>query len=151
MMTRTGPQNPWWGSLLSVLFPLIFVGVGLFAEDLHPVGRIAFTGIGLLFELFFAIAAYRDLTSRRRLRVGPEGIRVNRVGSSGEDEGKRMPLAEVEAVTMGRKDNDWRQTVAIAGDRETLRFGAGLSHADLEFVMNTVLAKIAETERRRRR
>ena len=106
--------------------------------------------MGLLFELVFVIGVYRDLTTRARLRVGPDGVRVNKVGSSGEDEGKFIPAAEIEAVTLKRKDNEWRPSVVMSSDRETLRFGAGLSRPSLEFTMNTVLAKIAETERRGR-
>lgn len=149
-ITRTGPQNPWWGSLIAVLFPLIFVGVGFFVSDLGLFGRAIFGGMGMLFELMFVVGVYRDLTTRARLRVGPDGVRVNKVGSNGEDEGKFIPAAEIEAVTLKRKDNEWRPSVVISSDRETLRFGAGLPRTALEFAMNTVLAKIAETERRRR-
>lgn len=149
-ITRTGPQNPWWGSLIAVLFPLIFVGVGFFASDLEMFGRVIFGGMGLLFELIFVIGVYNDLTTRARLRVGPDGVRVNKVGGSGESKGTFIPTAEIEAVTLKRKDNEWRPSVVISSDRETLRFGAGLPRMALESVMNTVLAKIAETERRRR-
>ena len=150
-ITRTGPQNPWWGSLLAILFPLIFVGVGFFAPGLDLVFRVVFGGMGLLFELLFAIGVYKDLTTRERLRVGPDGLRVNKAGSGGESEGKFIPAGEIEAITLKRKDNQWRPSVVVSSDRETLRFGSGLPRTSLEFVMNTVLAKIAETERRNSR
>jgi hypothetical protein len=148
-ITRTGPQNPWWGSLIAVLFPLIFVGVGFFVSDLGLFGRVIFGGMGLLFEVLFVIGVYQDLTTRARLRVGPDGVRVNKVGSRGENKGKFIPAAEIEAVTMKRKDNGGRSSVVISSDRENLRFGVGLPRMSLEFAMNTVLAKVAETERRR--
>lgn len=149
-ITRTGPRNPWWGSLVSVLFPLIFVGVGFFAPGLDLVGRIIFGGVGLLFEFVFLIAVYQDITTRARLRVGPDGVRVNKVGSSGESKGKFIPATEIEAVTLNRKGNDWRPAVVVSSDNNNLRFGSGLPRMSLEFVMNTLLAKIAETERYRR-
>jgi len=148
-ITRTGPQNPWWGSLIAVLFPLIFVGVGFFVSDLGLFGRIIFGGMGLLFEVLFVIGVYQDLTTRARLRVGPDGVRVNKVGSRGENKGKFIPAAEIEAITMKRKDNGGRSSVVISSDRENLRFGVGLPRMSREFAMNTVLAKVAETERRR--
>jgi len=149
-ITRTGPQNPWWGSLVAVLFPLIFVGVGFFVSDLGLFGRVIFGGMGLLFEALFVIGVYQDLTTRARLRVGPEGMRVNKVGGRGESKGKFIPVAEIEGVTLKRKDNEWRSSVVISSDRENLRFGAGLPRTSLEFAMNTLLAKLAETERLRR-
>ena len=151
VITRTGPQNPWWGSLLAVLFPLIFVGIGFFVTDMDMLGRIIFGGVGTLFEILFVLAVYNDLTSRGRLRVGPDGIRINKVRASGENEGKFIPARELESVVVNKKDNEWRASLVIASDRETLRFGGGLPRASLDFVANTVMAKIAESERRGRR
>ena len=147
-ITRTGPQNPWWGSLIAILFPLVFVGIGFFAPDLDLIGRVLFGGVGLLFELVFLVGVYKDLTTRVRLRVGPDGLRLSRTGSGGESEGKHIPVAEIEAVVLNGEDNKWRPSVVLSSDRETLRFGSGLPRVSLAFVMNTVLAKIAETGRR---
>lgn len=148
VITRTGPQNSWPASLMAVLFPLIFVGVGFFAPGLDLVGRVIFGGMGLLFELLFAIGVYKDLTTRERLRVGPDGLRASRAGPRGESERKHIPDDEIEAITVKRKENRWRPAVEISGDRETLRFGRGLPRNSLDFVMHTILAKIAETGRR---
>jgi hypothetical protein len=151
VITRTTPQNPWWGSLLAVLFPLIFVGAGLFAPGMDMFGRAMFVGVGSLFEIILVAGVYNDLTSRARLRVGPEGVRVNKVRSSGENEGKFIPVQELETVVVSKKDNEWQGSLVIASDRETLRFGAGLPRTSLDFVANTILAKIADAERRGRR
>jgi hypothetical protein len=150
VISRTGPRNPWWGSLIAVLFPLIFVGVGFFAPGLGLIGRVIFGGMGLLFELLFVIGVYQDLATRARLRVGPEGVRVNKVGGRGESKGKFIPAAEIEGVTLKRQDNEWRSSVVISSDRENLRFGTGLPRTSLEFTLNAILAKIAESKRRRR-
>ncbi|MBE9556295.1 MAG: hypothetical protein IMF08_05510 [Proteobacteria bacterium] len=149
-ITRTGPTNTWWGSLIAVLFPLIFVGVGFFAPDLPLFGRVIFGGMGLLFELLFVIGVYQDLTTRVRLRIGPDGVRLVKVGGGGESKGKFIPAAEIEAVTLNGKDNELRPALVISSDRKTLRFGAGLPRTTLEFAMNTLLAKVAETDRYRR-
>lgn len=150
VITRTGPQNTWWGSLFAVLFPLIFIGIGLFVTELEMFGRVIFGGAGLLFEILFVIGVYNDLTSRARLRVGPDGVRINKVRSSGEDQGTFIPANELESVVVKKKENEWRASIVVASDRETLRFGAGLPRVSLDFVTNTILAKIAELERRRR-
>ena len=149
VLTRTGPVNPWWGSALAVAFPLIFVAVAWFAPDLPPVGRLLIGGMGALFELLIAIGVVRDLTSRERLRIGPDRLRVNRVSGAGESAGRSMAASDIESVTVAR-DSDRRREIAIAGDTGILKFGKGLSGRSLEFVMNTILAKIEETERRGR-
>lgn len=151
VITRTGPKNPWWGSLFAVLFPLIFVGVGLFAPDLDLLGRVIFSGVGTLFEILFVIGVYSDLTSRGRLRIGPDGIRMSKLKASGEDRGDFIPADEIESIHVGKKQGEWRPSIVMASDRKTLRFGAGLPRTSLDFLSNTVLAKIAETERRRGR
>ena len=151
VITRTGPANPWWGSLIGVLFPLIFVGVALFAPDMPAFARWLFGGMGALFEVIFVIGVLTDLLSRQRLRVGPAGVWVNRAWANSETKGERIEAADIETVTLARKSDGGRPAVQIASDRDKLKFGAGLPRRSLEFVMNTILAKIAETERYRRR
>jgi hypothetical protein len=148
VITRTGPANPWWGSLIGMLFPLVFVAVALYAPDMPLSARWLFGGVGALFEVIFVIGVVTDLLSRQRLRVGPAGIWVNRAWAKSETRGERIEAAEIETVTLGRKSDGARTAVVIASDREKLKFGAGLPRRSLEFVMNTILAKIAETERR---
>lgn len=148
VITRTGPKNPWWGSLLAVSFPLIFVGVGFFAPDVDPLGRVVFAGAGILFELLFLAGVYDDLTSRARLRIGPGEVQSSKVKAAGEVSRKTIPAAEVESVHVGKKQNEWRPAVIIASDRETVRFGGGLPRPSLDFVCNTIMAKIAEAGRR---
>lgn len=148
LITRTGPQSTWWGVLIAVLFPLVFVGVGLFAPDLHFFGRVAFAGMGLLFETLFVIGVVGDLTSRKRLRVGPDGVLVCAVSGRGENKGKHIGSQAIESVTVAAEAGKWGSWVVIAGDRKTLKFGNGLPRPSLDFAMNTVLAKIAETQRR---
>jgi hypothetical protein len=143
VITRTGPQNPWWGSALSVLFPLVFVGVAVLVPDMGLFGRALFGGVGILFEVLFVIGVYEDLTSRARLRVGPDGVRVNKVKSRGETAGSFIPAGQLESVTIARKDNQWRPALVVASDDESLRFGAGLPRRSLDFAMNAVLGKIA--------
>ncbi len=150
VLTRTGPANAWWGSLIAVLFPLIFVGVAIYAPDMPMFMRYLFGGLGVLFEVAFVIGVLVDLLSRQRLRVGPAGVSVNRAYSGSESKGKRIETARIETVTIARKSSGSRPALAVASDRETLNFGGGLPRRSLEFAMNTVLAKIAETGRRSR-
>lgn len=150
LITRTGPQSKWWAALIAVLFPLVFVWVGFFAPDLPFIGRIMFGGVGLLFELLFVIGVVSDLISRKRLRTGPDGVRVCAVSSRGETKGKHISAEAIESVTVASEAGQWGSWVVIAGDAQTLKFGASLPRPSLDFVMNTILAKIAETERRRR-
>jgi hypothetical protein len=150
VLTRTGPANAWWGSLIAVLFPLIFIGVAVYAPDMPVFMRYLFGGLGALFEVLFVIGVLVDLLSRQRLRVGPDCVRVNRAYSASESKGKRIDAGDIETVTVARKSSGSRPSLAVASDRESLNFGGGLPGASLEFAMNTVLAKIAETRRRRR-
>jgi hypothetical protein len=150
VLTRTGPANTWWGSLIAVLFPLIFVGVAIYAPDMPGFTRYLFGGLGALFEVLFVIGVLTDILSRQRLRVGPAGVWLNRAYSRSESKGKRIETAEIETVTIARKSSGSRPALAIASDRATLNFGRGLPRPSLEFAMNTVLGKIAETGRRRR-
>lgn len=151
VLTRTAPVNPWWGSLIAVLFPLIFVGVAIFAPDMPTLSRLLFGGVGTLFEVLFVVGVLIDLLSRQRLRIGPEGARVSRAYARREGVGKNLGIAEIETVTIATKSAGSRPALAIAGDRETLTFGRGLPGWSLEFAMNAVLAKIAEVRRRQRR
>lgn len=150
VVTRTGPANPWWGSLLAVIFPLVFVAVALFVPDLPMFGRLLFCGMGALFELVFAIGVLRDLTSRQRLRIGPDGVAVSRVSSSGETARQEISAADVESVSIAQGSDGWRHEVVLAGDSSTLRFGKGLPRTSVDFVLNAILAKFAETEPRHR-
>lgn len=149
-MTRTGPVNSSWGSLVAVLFPLIFVGVAVFAPDMPIPLRFLFGGPGALFEALSVIGVLIDLLSRQRLRVGPDGVRVNRVYARTENAGRTLGNAEIETVTLAGKSGGARPALAIAGGRRTVTFGRGLPRRSLEFAMNAVLAKIAEVARRQR-
>ncbi len=149
MLTRTGPTSAWWGSVLAVLFPLIFVGVAVYAPNVPATARYLFGGIGALFEIVFMIGVLTDLLSRQRLRIGPAGVWVNRAYRHSESKGRRIEADRIETVTIARKSDASRPALAIASDHETLTFGNGLPRRALEFAMNTVLAKIAETRRRR--
>jgi hypothetical protein len=149
VMTRTGPINSWWGSLIAVLFPLIFVGVAVYAPDMPVFSRYLFGGLGALFEVLFVTGVLTDLLSRQRLRIGPDGARVNRAYARSESAGKTLQDAEIETVNLAGKSGGSRTALVIAGDRKSLNFGRGLPRRSLEFAMNTVLAKIAETRRRR--
>lgn len=150
VLTRTGPVSPWWGSLGAVLIPLIFVGVAMWVPDMPTMSRYLFGGLSLLFEGLFVAGVLTDLLSRQRLRIGPAGVRVNRAYARSETAGKTLETEEIETVTLGGRSGGSRAAVLIAGDRETLAFGGGLPHGSLEYAMNAVLAKIAETRRRRR-
>ncbi len=149
VLTRTGPTSAWWGSVLAVLFPLIFVGVAVYAPNVPATARYLFGGIGALFEIVFMIGVLTDLLSRQRLRIGPAGVWVNRAYRHSESKGRRIEADRIETVTIARKSDASRPALAIASDHETLTFGNGLPRRALEFAMNTVLAKIAETRRRR--
>lgn len=150
VVTRTGPANPWWGSLLAVTLPLVFIAVAVFAPDLPLFGRLIFGGMGALFELLFALGVMQDLISRQRLRFGPDGVSVSRVTSSGESAGQRMAAAEIESIAVARGSDHWRGEIVISGDSGSLKFGKGLPRASLDFLVNAILAKSAEAERRRR-
>ena len=150
VITRTGARYPWWSALVGVTFPLIFVWVGLYAPDMPWVIGILFAGIGTLFEIIFVVGVIQDRFSRWRLRVGPDGVRVNRVRGRGETAGKSMPAGDIEGVKIAGEGGRWSTSIVMEGDREKLHFGRGLEPVTLEFVMNTVLGKLVEAERRGR-
>lgn len=151
VLTRTGPKHPWWGMLIGVTFPLVFVAVALMAPGMPWFMRILFGGLGAVFEIVFVLGVLWDLVSRQRIRVGPRDLKVSTVSPWGEKEGKQMPIGGVENVTIARDSNGASPAVVMAGDADTLKFGSGLSGSSLDFVMNTVLAKVAEAERYNRR
>lgn len=151
VLTRTGPKHPWWGMLIGVTFPLVFVAVALMAPGMPWFMRILFGGLGAVFEIVFVLGVLWDLVSRQRIRVGPRDLKVSTVSPWGEKEGKQMPIGGIENVTIARDSNGASPAVVMAGDADTLKFGSGLSGSSLDFVMNTVLAKVAEAERYNRR
>ncbi len=150
VLTRTGPKYPWWGMLIAVTFPLIFVAVALLAPDMPWFVRIVFGVGGLSLEVALIVGVVRDIVSRQRHRVGPRHLKVSAVSPRGEKKGMQIPVGEIESVTIARDSRGAAPAVVIAGDRETLEFGAYLPRPALDFVMNTVLARVAEAERYRR-
>jgi len=144
VVTRTGPELAWWAALFMIGFPLIFVYVGFFLEDVGFVGWFL-GGLGLLFEAAFLSAVVWDRISRQRLRVGPRQVTVNAIGPKGETKGKSMAVGEIEEVTVGRhKGKNSAVKLLITGDRKRLSFGQRLPHASLDFLENLILAKIAK-------
>lgn len=145
VVTRTGPELPWWAALFMIGFPLIFVYVGFFLDEVPGLFGWLFGGMGLLFEAAFLCAVVWDRISRKRLRIGPGRITVNAVGPKGETEGKSMAVGEVEEVMVGnRKGQNSGVKLLITGDRKRLSFGQNLPRASLDFLENLVLAKIAK-------
>jgi hypothetical protein len=145
VVTRTGPELAWWGALIMLAFPLVFVYVGLFLEDTPPLVGWFFGGIGLLFEAALLAAVVWDRISRKRLRIGPREVTVNAVGPNGETKGKSMPVGAIEEVRVGhRKGENSAVKLLIVGDRERLSFGQRLPRASLDFLEHLVLAKIAK-------
>lgn len=143
VITRSGPQNSLPGALVAVLFPLVFVYVGFFLDDVPwPVGLL-FGTLGLIFEAVVLAGMAWDLLSRRRLRVGPEAARVTTVSRWGETRGRGLPLAAVEGVKVAKVSGQWQASLVISGDRESLKFGAGLPADSLDFLRNAVLARLA--------
>ena len=151
VLTRTRPVNPWWGWLLALLFPLVFVGVAIYAPDMPSPARLVLGAVGAVLEIAFAIGVATDLLSRQRLRVGPDGVQVNRAYARRETAGKSLASPEIETVMLAAKSDGARPALTIAGDRESLRFGRGLPRRSLDFALNTVLSKISESRRRRQR
>lgn len=145
VVTRTGPELAWWGAVIMLAFPLIFVYVGFFLEDVPGLFGWIFGGMGLLFEAAFLAAVVWDRISRKRLRVGPRQITVNAIGPKGETKGKSMAVGEIEEVTVGRrKGQNSTVKLLITGDRKHLSFGQNLPTASLDFLENLILAKIAK-------
>ncbi len=150
IITRTGPKHPWWGMLIGVTFPLVFVGVAFYMPDMPFFMRILFGGLGAIFELVFVLGVIWDIVSRQRIRVGPRDLKVSTISPWGEKKGKQLPVGEIESVKIARNSGGAAPAVIIASDTETLKFGSSLPRPSLDFVMNTVLAKLAEAERYRR-
>lgn len=144
VVTRTGPQNGLLVSLLMLAFPLIFVYIGFFFDDIPLAFGLIFGFAGLFFEALFIAAVVWDRISRHRLRIGPKTLRVCTIGPKGETKGKTMPVAAVETVQVARRERQSAAQVMISSDRKKLRFGNGLPQASLEFAANAVLAKIAK-------
>ncbi len=143
VVTRTGPELAWWGALLLLGFPLIFVYVGFFLEDVPMAFGWLFGGMGLLFEALILAGVVWDRISRRRLRLGPDGLTVNALGPWGETRGKTLALAEIESVRLGRRAQESRSAaLLIAADRQTLAFGRRLPKATLAFLENLILSEI---------
>lgn len=144
VVTRTGPELAWWGALLFLGFPLIFVYVGFFLDDVPMGVGWLFGAMGVLFEALLLAGVVWDRISRKRLKLGPAGLTVNALGPWGETRGKTLALAEIESVGLGRREQESRAvTVQIAADRTTLTFGRHLPKATMVFLKNLILSEIA--------
>lgn len=145
VLTRTGPQNPLWGGLIGIAFPAVFIYFAFFTEEMPVIVRIIFGGLGIIFEAAFLSAVIWDRISRRRLVITPDEVLLHSVGPSGPTRGKRLPIAEVEAVEVQRgRKSDRRFALTIATDKKSLRFGLGLPAASLDYIKNAVLAQLAK-------
>jgi hypothetical protein len=147
VVTRKDPQLALFGVLIWLTFPLVFVYVGFFLEDVPRIFGWLFGGMGLLFEGLALAGIVWDRISRERLRAGPDGITVNTLGPKGETKGRSLAAAEIESVAVARKRDNRSPSVLIAGDRRSLAFGRGLPEESLAFAANLVLAKIAKHHR----
>jgi hypothetical protein len=146
VVTRRWPQLSLVGALVFILFPLIFVYFGFFhGEAPWPIDWLI-GGLGIFFEVLLVAGIVWDRLSRQRLAVGPEAVTVNtawRLGrSGGETRGRSLAVAEVESVTVARRDKGQRPAVVVAGDRESLSFGRGLSKESLAYLEALILATI---------
>ncbi len=143
VITRTGPRNSPVGSVLALLFPLIFIYIGFFHDGTQPALAV-FGVMGILLQALFVLFIAWDQVARHRLRVGPRALRLNQIGPWGETEGKTLPVAEIETVTVGREKGKGPTAVMVSGDSGMLKFGTRLPRASLDFIHNTVLAKIGK-------
>ena len=142
VVTRQRPQNTLVGALIFLAFPLVFIWVGFYSDAPVPINWL-FGGLGLLFETLILLGVAWDLLSRRRLRVGPQRVRVCSVSRWGETKGKSLAVADIETVKLGREDGRSASPgLMLAGDRGKLSFGRRLPDDTLEFLRNLVLAKI---------
>ena len=143
VVTRTGPQNHIVASVLACLFPLIFIYVGFFLEDVPAGFGWLFGLMGCLFEVGFLLGFGWDRISRQRLRIGPDAVTINAIGPWGETRGFTLAIDEIEAVRVARKPGAQRHSLMIDTDRKSRRFGGGLPADTLDFVRNAILGKIA--------
>lgn len=139
IVTRTGPVNPWWGQVLAVLFPLVFVGFGV----LHPEAPIWVAAMGIFFEAIFLWGVIHDLTTRDRLRVDRKQVARMKVSRSGEGKPKTLMSSEVETVSIGG-DGKQKGKLVISADSGEIRFGANLPAATLNHLRNAVLSEISK-------
>ena len=144
VITRTGPRNSLFGSVLALLFPLIFIYIGFFHDDgSQPVVYI-FGVIGIFFQALTVILVAWDQVSRHRLRIGPRTLRLNQIGPWGETKGKTLPVEQIENVKIGREQGSGPTAVIASGDSGMIKFGTRLPRASLDFIHNTILAKIGK-------
>ena len=144
VITRTGPRNSLIGSIFALLFPVIFIYIGFFYDDGPKPFLYIFGGVGVLFQVLVVICITWDQLSRHRLRIGPEEIRLNELGPWGETKGKRLRVDQVENIKVGREKGSGPTAVIVDGDAGMLKFGTRLPRASLDFVHNTILAKIGK-------
>lgn len=144
VVTRAGPRNTLIGSLIAVLFPLIFVYVGFFLPDVPLFFGLVFGIVGIIFEVVFVIGVIWDHISRERLRITPQDVVVNTVGPKGESKGRTLSLDAVELVNTGSRKGRSGNALVFAGDGGEINFGKGLPEATLQYLKNLVLARIAE-------
>ena len=143
VITRTGPRNSPVGSVLALLFPLIFIYIGFFHDGSQP-ALYTFGVMGVLLQgLCVAFIAW-DQVARHRLRIGPRTLRLNQIGPWGETKGRTLAVGEIETVKVGRERGSGPTAVIVSGDAGMLKFGTRLPRASLDFVHNTVLAKIGK-------
>ncbi len=144
MITRTAPERPWPGIVVMGAFPLPFLAIGLLGSFAPWWVRIIFGAAGVWTAIQLGVPIFRDIVSRQRLRVGSRVVEIGTVSSRGEKTGTRIPINEIESVTISGEARYSIPAVVIASDRAVIKFGKNLPRQSLNFIMNTVLAIVAE-------
>ncbi len=135
----TAPRFPLW--FLSVF---VLVGAGLVvAAFLGGEKPMLMLGVGLLFGGVPLYMLYRDRTSARSLKIERDRLILDDEMRSRRRGPESMSFDEIESIRLRAEDGNLGKELVIAGDRDQIKVGSGLSREALDWLKNFLTAAIA--------
>ncbi len=128
-------EFPPWALLIAMAIPSVFIYIGFFRQD----GPLLFGIVGALFGVLMAWSFAWSLITRRLVRISPDGVHVLRRTPWGETSGRTIAAADIESVTVGRKEGGGMEAVRVVTDAGEVCVGEGLKREALEWLKSCVL------------
>lgn len=126
---------PWWGALLAMAIPSIFVYVGFFGD-----APIFFGIIGTIFLAVFGSAAFWNFFTHEAMELDSNGIRLLRTSRNGDKIKADIESDDVESVAIGNAGQNNQKTVRIETNTNAFKIGAGLKDDALVWLRDCILA-----------
>lgn len=131
------------GYALFALIPLAFIGVGAVDPEGWP-----HMVLGAVFLVVIGWLGWKDSTSPRAIRLTREAIENLDEWRWNAGDAESVSLDDIEGVRIYRNGKLASRAVAVESDHGTMHLGQGLSRADLTWLRDFLIARIAQQVRR---